>query len=272
MRIGAFQFDVRRGDVPGNLAEAERGLRAARDGGLEFVSLPEMWPTSFVAADVAGGDDERWLAESEEAVARIRDLSAELELVVCGSAFGSLENGPPWANRLHVFDSGRDVFTYDKVHLFSPTAEHLSFAAGNEPPPTHEVRGLRLSALVCYDLRFGALLRTPFLQEAELLVVPAQWPDTRREHWRALVCGRAAEHQAFVLGANRTGKDLVGRRELELAFPGNSLVCGPGGEVLAEGAGAVGLVTADIDLEGLRALRRQVPVRRDERGDVYARG
>lgn len=270
MRIGAFQFDVRRGEVAANLAEVEHGLRRARDSGLELVSLPEMWPTSFVVSG-AGEEDARWLVETERAVARVRELSAELDLVVCGSAFGACDGGPPWTNRLQVFDAGREVLRYDKVHLFSPTAEHLSFTGGSESPSTVEVRGVKLSAVVCYDLRFGGLLRAPFLDGAELLVAPAQWPESRREHWRALVCGRAAEHQAFVLGANRTGVDLVGRRELELAFPGNSLVCGPGGEVLAEGAGEPGLVAAEIDPERLRELRKQVPVRRDQRPEAYRR-
>jgi len=270
VRIGAFQFDVRRGEVAANLAEVERGLREARDDGLELVSLPEMWPTSFVASG-SGKDDARWLDVTEAAVARVRELSAELDLVVCGSAFGGRDGGPPWTNRLQVFDAGREVLRYDKVHLFSPAEEHLNFTGGSEPPSTVEVRGVKLSAVICYDLRFGALFRAPFLDEAELLVAPAQWPELRRDHWRALVCGRAVEHQAFVLGVNRTGVDLVGRRGLELAFPGNSMVCGPGGEVLAEGGGVPGLVAAVSDPGHRRVRREQVPVRRDQRPEAYRR-
>lgn len=265
MRIAAFQFDVRRGNVAWNLAEAERGLRAARGAEVELVCLPEMWPTSFVAA----GDEERWIDETEDAVERVRELSQELDLAVCGSAFGRHPDGPPWTNRLTVFDAGREVLVYDKVHLFSPTAEQLGFRAGSHPPATVPVRGARISGVVCYDLRFARLLRRPFLDEAEVILVPAQWPGTRHSHWRALVRGRAAEHQAFFVGANRTGTDTVGRRELELAFPGSALVSGPGGEVLAEGPDAPGLVAAEIDLEEVRELRRQVPVRRDECPKAY---
>jgi predicted amidohydrolase len=95
--------------------------------------------------------------------------------------------------------------------------------------------------------------------------VPAQWPAPRASHWEALVRGRAAELQAFVIGCNRTGRDLVGRRELALDFAGNSIVAGPDGTVLAFGRGESGLVTAELDLDAARALRRAVPVRRDER-------
>ena len=60
----------------------------------------------------------------------------------------------------------------------------------------------------------------------------------------------------------------MGRRRLALEFPGNSRIVGPDGVALAEGQGAAGLVTAELDLDSVRRLRRAVPVRRDERTDV----
>ncbi len=265
MRAAAFQFDVRRADVPANLAAVERGLRQARARGIELVVLPEMWPTSFVA----DGSPEEWQRASDDALARIAGLSRELGLVVAGSAFGAGRAGEPPRNRLTVVARGATVLTYDKLHLFSPTAEDESFSGGDELPPTVALPEARLAGVVCYDLRFGPALRAPFLDGAEILVVPAQWPAARAAHWRALVCGRAAELQAYVVAANRTGVDLVGRRRMELAFAGNSLLVGPDGTVLAEGRGADGLVEAELDWAALRALRRAVPVRRDQRLDVY---
>lgn len=269
MRVAAYQFDVRRGEVAANLARVEHGLRQAAARGIELVVLPEMWPTSFVAE----GDPVEWQRATDAAVERVGALSRELGLLVAGSAFGAGRAGEPPRNRLTLFARGERALVYDKLHLFSPTAEGESFSAGDALPPTVTLAGpeprTKLAGIVCYDLRFGMALRAPFLDEAELLLVPAQWPASRATHWRALVCGRAAELQAFVVAANRTGTDLVGRRRLELGFAGNSLVAGPDGGVLAEGRGADGLVEAELDLLGLRALRRAVPVRRDQRSDVY---
>lgn len=269
MRVAAFQFDVLRGEVAANLAAVELALALAAEQKVELVVLPEMWPTSFVAEV-----DERLLAESDAAVARVGALSRTLGLTVAGSAFATPADaapGTPPRNRLTVFVRGERVLTYDKLHLFSPTAEHEGFSAGDALPPTVALGALKLSGCVCYDLRFGAGLRAPFLAEAELLVVPAQWPGSRATHWRALLCGRAAEHQAFVVAANRTGRERVGRRGLPLEFNGNSLVVGPDGGVRAEGHGEDGLVTAELDFEELHSLRRAVPVRRDERQDLYGR-
>lgn len=275
MRVAAFQFDVRRGDVAANLVAVERGLRQAAGRGIELVVLPEMWPTSFVAeGDAADDGPDAWQRATDVAVERVGVLSRELDLVVAGSAFGIGRAGEPPRNRLSVFARGERVLVYDKLHLFSPTAEAESFSGGDALPPTVALPTIalqtaKLAGVICYDLRFGPALRAPFLAEAEILVVPAQWPASRAAHWRALVCGRAAELQAFVVAANRTGRDLVGRRRLALEFAGNSLVTGPDGSVLAEGHGADGLVEAELDFASLRALRRAVPVRRDERPDVY---
>lgn len=264
MRVAAFQFDVRCGDVTHNLAAVERGLRAAAERGIELVVLPEMWPTSFVAE----GDSEAWQHATDAALGRVQELSLELGLHVAGSALGAGRPDEPPRNRLSLFARGERVLAYDKLHLFTPTAEGESFSAGAAPPPTVATALGRIAGVVCYDLRFAVALRAPFRAEAEILVVPAQWPASRAVPWQALIAGRAAELQAYVIGANRTGTDQIGRRKLTLAFAGNSLVAGPDGGILASGPGREGLVEAALDLEGLRALRRAVPVRRDERRDL----
>jgi len=266
MKVAALQFDVRRGDVRRNLAAAVNGLRQAADRGIELVVLPEMWPTSFAEPTEPLPEG---LRASDEAVERLGELSASLGLVVCGSAYGAVEGEPKPRNRLHVFDRGRLILSYDKVHLFSPTAEGETFSAGRERPPTVASSLGRLTGIVCYDLRFAPLLPFPQLGETDLLVVVAQWPAARATHWRALVLGKAVESQLYVVAANRTGTDRVGRRGLELSFPGNSLVADPHGQVLAEGVGQEGLVTAEIDPEDGRRLRTRVPVARDVRGELY---
>ena len=50
MRVAAWMFDVRKGEVSANREAALRGLEAAAQVGVELVLLPEMWPTSFLAS------------------------------------------------------------------------------------------------------------------------------------------------------------------------------------------------------------------------------
>lgn len=268
MRAAAFQFDVRPLDVAANLAAVEDALSRAAANEVDLVCLPEMWPTSFPAGE---GPDAALLDESERALERVRKLSGELDLFVAGSAYGPAPAGQRPTNRLHLFASGQIVARYDKVHLFTPTAEPESFRAGEHPPPIVQTRIGRLAGVVCYDLRFPDLVRVAFRGGAEVLLVPAQWPSPRIAHWRALCVGRAVEGQFAVVGANRTGLERVGRRGLELEFPGRSLLVAPSGDVLAEGGAEAELVIADLDLAEARHLRTRVPVAKDERPELYRR-
>jgi predicted amidohydrolase len=264
VKVGAYSFDVRAGEMERNLACVEAALAEARERGVELALLPEMWPTSFPAGALAEDELERWLAASQRGVERALSLSAELGIAIAGSAYARAAGGMP-RNRLQVFANGREVLGYDKRHLFSPTAEDVQFSAGEAAPGVVELGRVRVAGVVCYDLRFGELFVPLHQQRAELLLVPAQWPTARAAHWRALVAGRAVEAQAFVLACNRCGSAAIGRRGETLEFPGNSLVVAPSGEVLAEGSAAGGWTIADIDPHHAREHKRRVPVDKDRR-------
>jgi predicted amidohydrolase len=268
MRVAAYQFDVRRDESASNLREVESGLRRAAEAGAGLVVLPEMWPTSFPGPET---DLTAALCETQECRARLAALATELDLLVCGTTFFAGEPGARPTNRLEVLERGVPLLHYDKVHLFSPTAEDESFAPGKLPPPTADTRAGRVAGVVCYDLRFPELTRIPFQDGAEILCVPAQWPMARAPHFRALAVGLAVVNQCYVVATNRTGEDVIGRRELRLSFPGNSLIVDPHGDVLAEGTGGAGLVSAEIDLDVVREMRTRVPVVKDQRRELYER-
>ena len=277
MRVAALEVDLRTGDVAGNLAAVQDGITAAAGLGAVLVAVPEMWPTSFVA-----GADSGTFASSDAAVAEVARLASELGLTVVGSAFGSPSAGELPTNRAHVLgpDGAPDggVPYYDKVHLFSPTAEHLAFAAGDEPPPVLQLSGtdVQLAPVICYDLRFPEVARAAFRAGAELLVAVAQWPETRAPHWRAILRGRAAELEGFVLASNRIGVDEIGRRRMRLEFRGHSCCIAPSGQDLpiadetVLGCGRGRAIAFDVDIEEARALRRAVPVLRDERRELFS--
>ena len=242
---------------------------AARDG-VDLLVLPEMWPTSFTPD--AGPEV---LSVSREIVEEVAERAATLGLLVAGTAYGPPAGSAPGAqpglptNRLHLFDGGRDLLAYDKVHLFTPTAEHLTFAAGTRPCPVADTRIGRISGLICYDLRFPELVREALRDRVDILLCPAQWPRPRDLHWTRLARARAIDGLCYVVGANRGGKAVIGRRRMELEFPGNACIVSPHGELLAEGDGGEERVAATLDLEEVRELRKRLPLVRDERPDLY---
>ena len=269
MKCAALQWDVQRGVVEANLRAAEAALGAARAGGAQLVVLPELWTTSFPGAEIELD------AELLDGAARGREwaqaVSAKYGLVVAGSylAPSPVELVGRFFNRLVVFDQGAQLFQYDKLHLFQPTAEHEVFTAGSSAPPVVDSSVGRLSGVICYDLRFGELFTHILEAGADVVVCPAQWPTARESHWRALVMGRAVETQATFVAANRLGSEVVGRAERWLEFPGNSLVVDGHGVVSAEGAGESGAVIGELDLAAAHSLRVRVPVGKGRRPDIY---
>ena len=110
---------------------------------------------------------------------------------------------------------------------------------------------------ICYDLRFPELYRQYGKVKSELIIVIANWPDTRIEHWRALLKARAIENQCYVAGVNRVGKDL------KLNYNGYSAVSDPMGNELTTQADIEKILTADISLKIVEETRTKLPFLND---------
>ncbi len=263
IRCACVQFDVRRGDVEHNLAAVEQQLRIAAAEGATLAVLPEMWTTSFLA-----DRDAAIVRASARAEIRVLELSAELDMMIVGSA-PHVDAGQTF-NRAQLVDRGRVVGEYRKIHLFSPIGEHRYHVAGGEPLVV-DTRFGRVAIAICYDIRFPELIRYFFHRQADLLLVPAQWPEARSDHWRSLMKARAIENQLFVIGANRTGIEQSLRGDDQLVFPGDSRVIDPMGNVVAAGSGGSSPVFADLELRRVRLMRRILPIAKDRRPEVYVR-
>jgi len=122
----------------------------------------------------------------------------------------------------------------------------------------------RTAIAICYDLRFPEIFRHFALDGAELVLLPAQWPLPRLEHWRILLRARAIENQFWMVAGNRSGRDPGG-----VTFAGHSAVINPWGEIVVEGGEERALLLADLDLEEVKRTRRSFPVLRDRRQDLY---
>ena len=258
-----IQFDVRAGDVDANRAAMRAGIEEAVDAGARLCVLPELWSTSFATSYSASLIEEAGDAERE-----LRGLSAKHDLVVVGSTVEA--DGDAIYNTAHVHEAGKTLGSYRKVHLFSPNAEDRSHRAGDEPLVITTSLGV-LGVMICYDIRFPELSRHYFHTDAEILVVPGQWPEARSQHWRTLLRARAIENEMFVIGCNRTGQEPSLKNNEPMMFPGDGRIVDPTGEILAAGSGEAGAVIADIERRKVRTMRRILPVEKDQRPSVYRR-
>lgn len=252
MRVAALQSDLVWEDPQANFERLRPWIAAAAAAGARLLALPEMFSVGFSMAteriaEPVGGVSTRFLVDEAE--------RHGLWLA------GSLPELPGGAERpyntLVVAGPEGDVHRYRKIHPFSYAGEHEHYRAGDAF--THvDIEGLRFTLFVCYDLRFAdEFWSTAADTDAYLLV--ANWPETRRHHWRALLQARAIENQAYVVGVNRVGEGGG------LRYTGDSRIVDPMGEVLAAAAGKETLLIADLDAEVVRETREKLPFMRDRR-------
>jgi len=260
MEILCCQFDIVWEDKAANVALARELLAAAGVPSGALVVLPEMFATGF-SMDVAGICEDA----AGPAHAFLAETARRYEAYVLG---GVVTRGPDGRGRNEAVcyaPDGREIARCAKLHPFGFAGETDHYEAG-EQIVTFPIGDLTAAALICYDLRFPEAFRLAVRRGAELFVVIANWPSARVDHWAALLKARAIENQAYVVGANRCGADP------NVAYPGRSIILGPRGETLAEAGDTPGVLRASIDIEALRAYRREFPALSDIRDDLVTRG
>lgn len=258
MRIAAVQHDIVWEDRDATLQRLAPIVARAAAAGAELVVLTEMFATGFsmrthLTAEPPDGPTVGWMVAQAERHGTL--VAGSVPLQPSAPPAGQ-DAGLP-TNSLLVVDAAGVVARYDKLHPFSYAGEHERFRAGGQRGSV-EVGGLRLGLSVCYDLRFANLYwdRAPAV-DVELVV--ANWPASRRHHWRRLAEARAIENQLYVVAVNRVG-DGGG-----LSYAGDSCIIDPWGEVLAFAAGTETTLLVDVDADEVRAARAQLPFRADRR-------
>lgn len=243
---GFLQLDVRLGDPDHNLAAMRRGLAelAIRSPGL--VVLPEMWSVGFDYPRMVEHAD-----RTPEILEVITEQACKYNIHIAGSLpeKTEMQDRTSIFNTLYIVGPSGVVGSIRKQRLFAPMDEDRHFVAGTDPEPVLTELGL-LAGVVCFDLRFSELARSQVARGAQLLLVSAQWPAARLNHWRILLQARAIENQVFVIGCNRCG------RTGETEFAGHSMIVAPDGTVLAESEGEPTTMAVQLDPDLLARSRR----------------
>ena len=268
-KIAVVQFDVSIADRQSNLAEVEAKTREAAANGAQVIQFPEAAITGYCYRDMAEALAGAEAAPAESA-ARLASACRETGVSV---VYGTLERIDDRLRNVGFIVGPQGlVGRYDKVHLPFLGVDRFT-TAGDVAPQVHEVAGIRLGVIICYDLAFPEITRSLALDGADLIAQITNSPapgDFARE---SLVPTRAFENGIYLARANRIGT------ERGVTFPGLSQVCDPFGTTIAEAAHAdPTIVHAEIDPKVARNKRRVVTpgefeteIFNDRRPDVYGR-
>jgi predicted amidohydrolase len=251
MYIAGVQLDIVWENKQANHDKVRSLIAAAKLPKGALIALPEMFATGFSmnVAEIAQSD-------ARETEAFLASLSQEHGIFICAGVVTRNSDGRGLNQSVTFAPDGELVARYSKIHPFSYGGETEQYAPGTEVV-IYLIGKLVIAPFVCYDLRFPEIFRNAVKRRAQLYTVIANWPEPREAHWLALLKARAIENQAFMLGVNRCGRDP------KLAYSGRSQLIDPRGNVLADAGNAEGVFGAEIDLDSLRAYRKDFPALND---------
>ena len=252
MKVAAIQHDIVWEDAPATCAHLEPMVAQAAAEGARLVVLTEMFSTGFSM-------DTDKIAESPDGPSTqfLVDQATRHGIWIGGSLPERPEGQRLPFNRFVLAAPDGTTHRYAKIHPFSYAREQERFAAGDEHVSV-DVEGTRCSLFVCYDLRFADEFWA-LAEQTHCYLVVANWPESRRAHWRSLLVARAIENQAYVIGVNRVGSGGG------LDYVGDSQIVDPLGEVLVESTGDEAVLVADVDPERVAEVREKFPFLADRR-------
>ena len=259
------------GDVGANRRTMEK--RARETAHADVIVFPELFLTGYSVRDTA----------SQLAISRV-DMGRQAPVQKQGAyhVFGAIEAGEDG----QVFNVGvvtRDseiVSLHRKIYLptYGIFEEGRYFDPGQDSPCAFPMAGWTAGLLVCEDLWHVSLPYLLALQGIDLLIVTAAAPgrgtptrDGRRfestDRWSLIARFTAFQHGIYVILCNRVGV------EDGLTFAGDSMIVGPGGEILVRAPeGEPATLSLTLKKEKIRSAREAFPHLRDERPALTARG
>lgn len=261
--ITLVQMDCRLGEPKANFEAATASVAEAARRGSTLVVLPELWNTAYDLEHAAAYASPLGERHGERAwFGRFAHLARQHKVWLTGSLLEVQADGCFYNCMPLYAPDGKLQGVYRKVHLFRLMQEEQYLAPGQGATLLDLPWG-KTGLAICYDLRFPEFFRRYALYGASLIVLPAEWPHPRREHWRTLLRARAIENQCFVAACNRVGSSKG------TDFFGASAVIDPWGETLVEGGEEETLLTVSVDLAQVEAVRKRIPVFEDRRPELY---
>jgi predicted amidohydrolase len=250
MEAVLVQLDITWENKSANFARVRELLAANAPSPGSLVVLPEMFATGF-SCDVKATRQ----SDPPEGDEFLSSLAREFDCCVIGGVITVGSDGYA-RNEAVVFGPDGMLKRFAKIHPFRHEQE--VHTPGSEVA-TFSWAGFEIAPLVCYDLRFPESFRAAARMGASLMVVIANWPVARIDHWVTLLRARAIENQAYVIGVNRCGRDP------ELVYTGRSLVVDPHGAVLVDAEDGEKVVSAWLDPVVVSKWREDFPALRDAR-------
>jgi predicted amidohydrolase len=260
LRIALAQVDCRLGDIDANVDRAEAAIAEAQ--GADLIVFPELSLTGYLVGQV---EADLTMAPDDPRMVGLAKQAGDAGVLL---GFCERDKGVHTYNSAAYYESGSLVHVHRKLYLptYDIFEERKHFSPGQHMR-AFDARHGRAAVLTCNDAWQPQL---PFLAAqdgARVLMVPTDSAQSRyperydsQTYWRDITRFYARMFQVFIVFVNRVGE------EGELSFWGGSHVVDPWGEVVAQAPiDEEAVLTVEIDLDRVRARRREVPLVKEAR-------
>ena len=251
-----------------NLDNAVSMIEEAALNGAEIVVLPEMFNTPY--------DTSKFSAYSEpthnsRSLSVVSDAALTSDVYLIAGSIPESCNGKVY-NTSFIFDRmGKMIGAHRKIHLFDiDIPDRITFnesdiiTAGNKITVV-ETEYCKIGIAICYDIRFPELFRLMGLAGVDLIVIPGAFNmTTGPAHWETIIRARAIDNQVYVAAASPSRNE-----DLPYVAYGHSTIADPWGDIMAMAGSRVEIIYADIDLGYITKIRKELPVLKNRRTDIY---
>ena len=264
----AIQMDTQ-DDKKLNLQNAVKGIEEAVAKGAKLIALPETM--NYI------GRDELKQAEPIPDGPTFKILAEQAKKYGIWIHGGSIYEIKPRDNRPYnatmlISPEGNLVAKYRKLHPFDViiingpfNKESDRICPGNEIVTVDTVEVGHLGLSICYDIRFPEIYRLMAMAGAQVLLAPSNFTiNTGRDHWEILLRTRALENECYMIAPAQCGI------KPNFQANGNAMIIDPWGRILARAStDKPEVITAEIDLDYVDCVRKQLFTLANRRPDVY---
>ncbi|UCG51953.1 MAG: hypothetical protein JSW58_17615 [Candidatus Latescibacterota bacterium] len=238
MKVGFLQLRPKFGSVRENVRAAKSLLKDVSEA---TIVLPELFNTGYL---FRAQDELMELSEPVTSGYTVGEMKKIAKRQTLNLIFGIAEKkSRKFYNTAVLVTSKGKLYTYQKTHLFD--REKLFFSPGEKSYAVHEVDGVKIGMMVCFDWCFPEVTRVLALKGAEIICHPA---NLIMPYCLDAMRTRSIENRVFSITANRIGTEK--RANMSLTFTGNSQVVDPSGNVLTSaGERSESLKIVEIDIE-----------------------
>ena len=242
IKVAGVQCDISLGKPAENLAMMRDYLQQLADQPLFLVAFPECFLQGYCFETIEEAREQAVTLESADLNA-VQALAAEFDRHI---VFGFLQRiGDEIFNACGLATRQGELHVYHKVHLPKLGVDQFTTPGQSLNPVI--VDGISIGLNICYDCSFPEPARLLALRNADLIVLPTNWPPGAGRTADYIPNARAMENNIYFMAINRVGN------ERGFAFIGKSKICDPdGNDLVFADHDQPEILMADIDIARAR--------------------